>query len=221
VGPGYCGPLRESNDLMAIVGFALPHATARILSEIEVPGTKEPVENFHITMLMLDDEAPIGAIADAMEAAYQVASRVRPFTVRVDRITSFPGNPDGVPVICPIESPELHEVWESLKTAFDERNIGYSKKYPVFKPHVTLSYSEEPFEDRVIHPVEWGAHELVVWGGDRGDRRVVVSLPFSLLDRVAHRYRVAVQSRRSGVLPKSVRRQSIPNRLVERFKAGY
>jgi 2'-5' RNA ligase len=208
---------------MAIVGFAVPAATARILSEIDVPGVKEPVNNFHITVLMLDDDVPIDVIGDAMEAAYRVASRVRPFTARVSRISSFPAGNDGVPIICPVEAPELQAVWESLKASFDAKGVGYSKKFPVFKPHVTLSYSDQPFEDREIHPIEWGAHELVVWGGDRGDRRVVVTLPFSLVDRVASRYRVARQERRAGQGRRAgdgvVR--SARSRLVERFKAGY
>lgn len=205
---------------MAIVGFEIPHSTARILSEIEVPGTKEPVENFHITVLMLDDDTAISDIADAMEAAYSVASKVRPFTARITRITSFPGGDDGVPVICPVEAPELHAVWAAMKAAFDAKKVGYSRKFPNFRPHVTLSYAQKPFDAELPVPIEWGAHELVVWGGDRGDRRVVVHLPFSLTDRVANRYRVAMQKRRVqlggiGVV------QSVTNRLVARYKSGY
>ncbi len=208
---------------MAIVGFAVPAETARILSEIDVPGTKEPVTNFHITVLMLDDDTAIGDIADAMEAAYSVAAKIRPFTARVTRITSFPGGNDGVPVICPVEAPELQIVWEAMKQAFDAKHVGYSKKFPEFKPHVTLSYADKPFEQQLPVPIEWGAHELVVWGGDRGDRRIVVHLPFSLVDRVACRYRVAMLRRAAGQprVGLSVGRQSVQSRLVARYKAGY
>lgn len=203
---------------MPLVGFAVPQETARILSEIEVPGTKEPVANFHITLLMLEDDVPIQKISEAMEAAYSVSSKIRPFTARVSRITSFPGNEDGVPIICPVEAPELHEVWEALKASFDAQGVEYSKKYPEFKPHVTLSYAPEPYEAELPVSVEWGANELVVWGGNRGDRRVVIHLPFSLTDRVANRYRVA-----SGLQPRGVRagRQGVTRRLVDRFKTGY
>lgn len=204
---------------MAIVGFAVPHETARILSEIEVPGVREPVSNFHITVLMLDDDTAISDIADAMEAAYSVASTVRPFTARVTRVTSFPGGNDGVPVICPVEAPELHAVWAAMKAAFDAKKVGYSRKFPEFKPHVTLSYSEKPFEAELPVPIEWGAHELVVWGGDRGDRRVVVHLPFTLADRVANRYRVAMLRSRVELQGRS--RVSVASRLVQRFKSGY
>jgi 2'-5' RNA ligase len=204
---------------MAIVGFAVPHETARILSEIEVPGVKEPVSNFHITVLMLDDDTSISVIADAMEAAYSVASTIRPFTARVTRVTSFPGGDDGVPVICPVEAPELHAVWSAMKAAFDAKNVGYSRKFPEFKPHVTLSYADKPFEAQIPVPIEWGAHELVVWGGDRGDRRIVVHLPFTLTDRVANRYRIAKMRSRVGFQGRSG--ISVTNRLVARYKSGY
>lgn len=203
---------------MALIGFAVPQATVRILSEIEVPGVKEPEANFHITVLHMPGDPSIGEVADAMEAAYSVASKIRPFTARVSRVTQFPKGDDGYPVICPVESPELQEVWEELKKACDERDVNYSDKFPVFKPHVTLAFAEEPMEDLEIAPIEWGAHELVVWGGDRGDRRIVVNLPFSLTDRVAYRYRIAKMRERVGL---SVGRQSVSRRLVERFKAGY
>jgi 2'-5' RNA ligase len=202
---------------MALIGFAVPSATARILSEIDVPGTKEPVTNQHITVLHLPGDPSIEELADAMEAAYSVASKIRPFTARVSRVTQFPEGEDGYPVICPVESPELQDVWEALKEACDAKGVEYSKKFPVFKPHVTLAYSEEPMEDREILPIEWGAHELVVWGGDRGDRRLVVNLPFTLRDRVACRYRVA----KVRTLSNGVRRQGVGRRLVERFRAGY
>lgn len=204
---------------MALIGFKVPAETARILNEIEVPGTKEPITNFHITVLHMPGDPSISEVADAMEAAYSVASKIRPFTARVSKVTQFPKGEDGYPVICPVEAPELQEVWEALKSACDAKGVNYSKKFPVFKPHVTLAFSKEPMEDREILPIEWGAHELVVWGGNRGDRRVVVNLPFTLVDRVASRYRVA-RMRDAGV-GVSVGRQSIVNRLVSRFKAGY
>jgi 2'-5' RNA ligase len=204
---------------MALIGFAVPSPTARLLSEIDVPGAKEPVENFHITLLMLDDETSIADIADAMEAAYSVASTIRPFTARVTRIASFPKGNDGVPVICPVEAPELHAVWVAMKQAFDAKHVGYSKKFPEFKPHVTLSYADKPYEAELPIPIEWGAHELVVWGGDRGDRRVVVHLPFTLVDRVACRYRIAALRQRNEFQGRS--RVRVTNRLVDRFKAGY
>ena len=199
---------------MSCIGFKVPHETARLLSEIEVPGERENPGHFHITMFIFGDETPIGELSKAIEAAYKVACTVRPFTVRVSRVSCFPGNPSGVPIICPVESPELHQLWEDLKQAFDEAGVDYSKKYPVYKPHVTLSYAKEPIQGIEIPTVEWGAHELVLWGGDSGDRRLIVNLPFSLKDRVASRYRIGMQG-----LPVGIGRNRV-SRLVERFKAG-
>lgn len=174
---------------MAFLGFAVPHATARILSEIEVPGEREDISHFHITMVMLGDEVPIEQISKATEVAYAVISKMRPFTVSTKVVSCFDKKGSGkVPIICLVESPELHQLWAEVCAAFDEAGVEYSKKFPIYRPHVTLSFADAPIEDIPIPEVSWGAHELVLWGGDSGDRRVVVHLPFSLKNRVASRY---------------------------------
>lgn len=168
---------------MAIVAFALNSDTSRILSEIQVPGERESQK--HVTLLFLGDDVPVERLAKAMEAAYQVAATTRPFTLRTDTVTCFPKNPGGVPIICKIESEELHALHDRLKAAFDEAGIEYSKKWPDFKPHVTLAYADEEIEDISIPPMEWGAHELIIWGGNSGDQRVIIHIPFSLKNRTA------------------------------------
>lgn len=175
---------------MSFIGLKLAHETARLLSEIEVPGRKESLDFYHLTVLHLGDSLPIETVARAMVATFQVTSVMQPFTVRLNRVSCFDKNSHGVPIICRAESDSLHELWSALKTSFDNSGLDYSKKFPEFKPHVTLSYAEEPIEDLRIPTVEWGAHELILWGGDTGDRRVVVTFPLSLnlAKRVACRF---------------------------------
>lgn len=189
---------------MAFIGFSVPQPTARVLSEIDVPGEKTAPDHMHITVVNLGKQLPMETLSRAMEVAYSVASQVRPFTVRVDRVTTFPKNDDGVPIICRVESETLQEIWRRLCSTLDEMGIEYSKKFPVFNPHVTLSFSPDAIPDRDIPPVEWGAHELVLWGGDHGSERLIVHLPFSLRDRVASRFR----------------RPGLVQRVIGRFRAG-
>lgn len=176
---------------MAFIGFAVPPSTALVLSDIPVPGDLEAPGTMHVTMLNLGDDVPIEMLSKAMTVAYGVLTTFRPFTMKTSRVTCFPGNSHGVPIICPVESPELHELHEKLGKALDEAGVFYSKKFPVFKPHVTLAYASKAIPDRSIPTIEWGAHELVLWGGDSGAKRLVVHFPLSLTDRVAARVRIA------------------------------
>lgn len=173
---------------MAFMGLKVPHETGRILDGIDVPGKREAPSSMHITMFYLGKQQPIENIAKVMSSAHRVLSATSPFTVSTSRVGSFPTNPDdGVPVICRVDSDPLHELHARLSRAFDEDGIEYSKKYPEYKPHVTLAYHDEDVPERRIPKVEWGAHEVVIWGGDEGDRGVAVTFPLLLSSKIASR----------------------------------
>lgn len=168
---------------MAFLGLRVPPETARLLNEIEVPGVKEPVSSFHVTLLYIGTDVPIETLAEAMKATYAVTSKTRPFTVQTSRVTCFPKNDgdDGkTPIICRVDADALHDLQSKLRASFDAAEIPYSKKFPEYKPHMTLAYADEEIEERRITTVSWGAHECVLWGGDSGDNRLVMHFPFSL-----------------------------------------
>jgi 2'-5' RNA ligase len=175
---------------MAFIGLKVPHEAARLLAGIDFGdvGDRESTDFLHVTLHMLGDDVPIEALAAALKPIFEVVSKTPPFLVSTSHITTFPPNPESgvVPVIGLIDSPELHTLHSVLGKALDKAGISYSKKYPVYRPHVTLAYSKDPLVDGGIvntHlqvPVAWGAHELVLWGGDSGDNRIVVTLPFAM-----------------------------------------
>lgn len=175
---------------MSFLGIRVPHEISRLLAAIEVPGDKVPRDEMHISLLYVGKESPIEHLVKVIMAAFPVTSECTPFTVATRRVTSFPTNPDdGVPIIAPIESKPLHDLHAALCAAFDKAGVEYSKKYPIFKPHVTLGYSKDPsvfsemVADKDIVPVvEWGVGELVLWGGDAGDDKLVVTFPFRLAE---------------------------------------
>lgn len=169
--------------IMAFVGLRVPHETARLLGEIDVPGKKESVSNLHTTVLYLGKDVPVEQIASAVTAIYEVTSNTKPFTVETSLVTSFPANPeDGIPVIARIESDPLHVLQSSLKDALKRHDVAFSDKYPEYKPHVTLAYLKdgEAPSDKSIPTVTWGVGEMILWGGDTGDNRLIVTFPFSL-----------------------------------------
>lgn len=178
---------------MSFLCVRLPVDVARVLSTIDVPGTREDPGFFHLTLVYFGDNLPIEAIAKATIATFEVAQRTNPFLLRTSRITCFDNHGDGCPVICAIESPPLHALHNDLRSTFDRHEVEYSKKWPEYKPHVTLAYSPTPIEDRAIPSLEWGCTELLLCGGEEADQRISVNFPLalSLSQRVARRYQIA------------------------------
>jgi len=181
---------------MAFIGLKVPHETARLLAQVEVDGDRADLSSMHITMIYLGKALSIEAIATATQVAFEVTSKTQPFTVSTQLVTSFPPNPDdGIPIIARIESEPLHTLQKALLAAFDAAGVEYDRKYPEYKPHVTLAYnkSDKKPEDQKIPPVEWGAGELVLWGGDKGDEKLVVTFPFALALSKTAMYRAFVR----------------------------
>ncbi len=126
-------------------------------------------------------EVDITTLARAMEAAYSVSSTTGPLTLQTSRVSTFKASPEGkVPVICPIESEGLHVFQARLKTALDAAGVPYDTRFPTYAPHATLSYADAPVPDQTFPQVTWGAGEITLWGGDEGDRRLIVTFPLSL-----------------------------------------
>ena len=175
---------------MALIGLRVPPETSRLLGGIEVPGQREAEASFHITMFYLGEGLPIEDIAEVLKVTFRVVQDQGPFTVRTSLLTCFPEGEDGVPVICQIESEALHALRSRLRDGLKAEGLFFSDKHPTYRPHVTLAYAEAPVADQRLPTVEWGVHELVLWGGDRGDRRLTVTFPFSLdlTQKVAKRF---------------------------------
>lgn len=165
---------------MAFLGIRVPHETARLLTQIDVPGEKVSTSEMHITLLCFEKEWPITEISKSLEATYEVVSKCHPFLVSIGKMTSFPKNPEGkCPIIGRVESDELMECRKKLAENFDDSHIDFSKIHKDFKPHVTLAYADEKPEDKKFHPVEFVVSEIVLWGGDHGDDRIFVTFPLA------------------------------------------
>lgn len=165
---------------MAFLGIKIPSDIGNLLAQIDVPEKREPRDQYHVTMFHLGDDTPIEAITKAASAAFEVTSRTKPFQILTKLVTTFPKNPSGVPVICKVESPPLHDVHARLKAAFDKAGVEYSKKWPEYKPHITLAYAQEATPDQTIAPVSFTVGELYILGGNKGQDRLDIRLPLSM-----------------------------------------
>ena len=165
---------------MAALMIEVPQDTQRVLKELKVPGEPCPQVD-HITMLHLGDDVSVEQLAEMMPFIFEACLKQKPFTVRSNRLATFPKGDDGVPVIAVIQSPELMKFQKALKKALEVSQFDIEDKWPEFKPHVTLSYcGHEKVQSRSFPQIEWGVTSLTLWGADHGTGRLVIEFPLSL-----------------------------------------
>lgn len=168
---------------MAMIAIRVPEETAKMLEQMaaSIPGDNQSTSDMHITLVSLGDGIPVETLAKAMEACHSVTSKTSPFSLEVREISSFdPGN-NGTPIILPVESKELIELQSKILEALNEFGVEYSKKWPEFKPHVTLSYVEGmKGEVSLPHPIRWGAFEVEIFGADHGSGGMSITLPLEM-----------------------------------------
>jgi 2'-5' RNA ligase len=173
---------------MAFLGIRVPIETGRLLKGIEVPGEKEGASEYHITLLCFEDNWPVSEIAKALEATYDVICKIKPFTVKVEDVFSFPAREDKpVPIVAKVKSDDLHDMRDELAKEFDKCGIDFSKIFKDFKPHITLAYAKESIDKFKIDPViEFAVQEVVLWGGDNGDDRIFITFPLKGPEKQKH-----------------------------------
>lgn len=206
---------------MAFLGIRIPAEVARTFRNLDLPGDTVSESEYHITILMFEENWPIKEVAKAMEAALEVISETKPFLVSTKAVTCFPkreGHP--YPVISLIDSKDLHELNSDLKKSFDKADVEYSKTFKDFKPHITLSYSDEEVKKIKLDPkVEFVVHEVVLWAGDNGDDRIFITFPLKGIEQKKNSYllqKVDVFQKLSSKDPNSVLTSTQERRSTER-----
>lgn len=158
------------------MGFRVPRDTSQVLKQFDVPGTPEDVETLHTTLIYMG-ETSLQTFCEAVEALYPLVSGTEPLHLSTRRVTCFSKGDDGVPIICDVESADLHEISKAVRETLDMAEIEYNKKYPVYKPHVCLAYAKEPIQDIEFDPIEWTVNSLDFWLGHNGEA-MSVKIPF-------------------------------------------
>jgi 2'-5' RNA ligase len=173
---------------MAFLGIRIPHEVGRLIRNLDIPGVKETPSEYHITLLVFEDNWSIKRILKATEVVYDIVSEIDPFTIKADRISHFPPRPDHpIPIIAPIKSEGLHQLHKKLSKAFDKNKIDFKKTFKEYHPHITLAYSEDEYDDyRIDSPIEFVVNEVTLWGGDEGDTRLFTTFQLKAPDRKKH-----------------------------------
>lgn len=202
---------------MAFLGIKIPADIARLFRGLDLPGEKVAESEYHITVLMFEENWPIKEVAKAMESSFEVLKDTEPFTVSLDKVTCFPKREDNpCPIIMKVTSKDLQKLNSNLKKEFDKSNIEYSKTFKDFKPHITLSYADREIDDMKIEPaMEFTVTEVVLWGGDHGDDRIFITFPLKGIATKKHSYllqKVDVFSKLSVKEPNAVLSRSTERR---------
>lgn len=173
---------------MAFLGIRVPHEMGRLIRNLKVPGLKEMPSEYHITLLVFEDNYPIKKILKATEATYGVISETEPFLIKTNQVSHFPPRPDHpIPIITPIKSEELHQLHKKLRRTFDKDKIDFKKTFKEYHPHITLAYSEKGHDDyKIDPPIEFMVNEVTLWGGDEGDTRLFTTFQLKAPERKKH-----------------------------------
>lgn len=137
------------------------------LSNIQVPGTKEPASELHITLCYLGDNVSGYDLVSAYKVVYDVCSKTSPITIVSDYTTTFPPAKKGYPVICSIESPELYALREQIAAGLKKCGVAFANDFIPYKPHCTLSYSIERPASVVVGRT-WVVDCVNIWPQDKG-----------------------------------------------------
>jgi 2'-5' RNA ligase len=129
---------------------------------------------FHVSLNNLGEYADRGmAEAVALKACEAVAGvRVNPFTVMFNLLQSFTGRAGQRALVLRGDDGVvgLEILYRSLTTAMRMAGL----KSPLhFTPHLTLSYGEQPIEERFIEPISWTVREFALVISLRGETKYV------------------------------------------------
>ncbi len=161
---------------MGMICLKVPDDISKLFQNIEVPGKRDPSD--HITMFYMGDEMSPNTIAKVCKVLPDVLEQTEPFDVVIKKITCFPGGDDGVPIKADIISKELEALRSKMAKVLDKNKISYSKKFPKFNPHLTLSYNNEEIKNiKLPTPIRWTVSNVFLWGGSISKNGINVDFP--------------------------------------------
>lgn len=154
---------------MAYISFTVPAEAASDLSRLYTVGDVTSPEDMHVTLAFLSKNTPPSQVLRAIAACHVIASTSAPILMHAALLTSFPSNPDyreGVPVVVRVISDALFSFRARLAAELDKFGVEYSRRFPEYKPHVTLSHGPEKVTPQKVGPVSWTSNHVMVRGGE-------------------------------------------------------
>ena len=164
---------------MALLGIEVPDKISEMLNQVIVSGHRDKSD--HLTMFYFDGELDVPTISKICKIISPIISKQEPFDLTIKKITSFPKGEYGFPIKGDVISNDLIKLRKKIATAFNKNKIDFSKEFPDFKPHITLSYSDEDFKEKKLNkPITWTNSHIVLWGGTSEIPGIEMVIPFGL-----------------------------------------
>jgi len=164
--------------LMAMLAVPVSPDISRLFREIEVDAYRDPSD--HITLFFFGDYLEIGRVLKIIPVVFDITSNMKPFEVTTTKITTFPKGDKGYPVIAEIKSPQLEDLRNNIKKAFESKNIKFDERFQDFKLHITLGYSKKKPKSIRFDKFKWIISQIGLYAGDNADSRLFVNFPFTL-----------------------------------------
>lgn len=168
---------------MSFIGIKIPYEVSKKLDKIKVPGQKEDIDEYHITLIHFSEEHSIKDIFKITSILTNFLNEFKTFEVKTHQLTCFPKfqeNP--VPIITKIQGKKLFELQSKLKNELEKMEVDFSKTFKEYKPHITLSYAEKEIESKEIQQLSFEVNEITYFGGSYGELPKV-KIDFSLINK--------------------------------------
>jgi 2'-5' RNA ligase len=139
-----------------------PHPDAA--ERLAMPDGEVP-EQLHVTLVYLGKAADF--TEEQRQAVHDISSFAADYVPPLSgdwKAASTFGDGSEAAKVLEIDSPELHDLRAAIVSALDEAGVPYDKKWPTYKPHMTLGYGKGL--DVSIPSEPFAAHRIgVAWAG--------------------------------------------------------
>ena len=71
---------------MALLGIKIPQYIARTLKQINAPGKKSDSTDYHISLLIFNEEMNVSDVAKSVEAIGNAIKDVNPFKIKLNKV---------------------------------------------------------------------------------------------------------------------------------------
>lgn len=142
---------------MSYLRIRVPENISSILSAIDVPGTKVPAHDMHVSLLYISRSNSTEELKHISRVVHRTLYNKLHTIITFSQVDYFDAGEDGYPIIIKFDNQELQQIHNDLKTAFINENIKFDNSYPTFNLHITLSYSQEKIEPFKIPEMSFNA----------------------------------------------------------------
>jgi 2'-5' RNA ligase len=182
---------------MSMIAVPISEDISNLFRALEVPGDKDFSD--HITLFYLGDSINIKTVNKVIPIIFDYLDNLSPFEIEASEISCFPPSKEGIyPIILNIDSNKLKKIRKDLSELFNKAKIDYDKKFKIFKPHLTLSFSEQEIKSFKIKKVSWQVNRISLYCGDNGKSKIYVEFPLDLktpIAKAANLYKILSDSR--------------------------